>query len=191
MSARQIALALLLAVAAIMTGWLLLREQERNATPRFTGPPRSDYQLQDFELASYADSGKLAFRLRAPRLSHDDVREAFHVERPVFQFFNSEGTAWNATSRRALINTRSKRIAMRDKVLVIQAAQAGGSEFRLETESLEADTDAKRITSSSAVTMRRPGSILQGIGLMADLDTRQFELAAAVRGRFEVNHDKP
>jgi lipopolysaccharide export system protein LptC len=189
MTARQILLALALAVAAILSGWLLLREQERNAAPRFTGPPRSDYQLQDFELASYAESGKLAFRLRAPRLSHDDAREAFHVELPVFQFFNSEGSAWNATSRRALISTRSKTVAMRERVRVTQAAQDSGGEFKLETEALDADTSAKKITTNSAVTMRRPGSILQGIGLMADLDTRQFELTSAVRGRFEVHHD--
>lgn len=189
MSSRQMLMALLLAAAVVVSGWMLLREQARNAGPRFTGPPRSDYQLQDFELASYGDTGKLAFRLRAPRLSHDDARTAFHVEKPVFQFFNTDGNAWDAQSLRAQIDTRSKQVAMRDSVVVTQKLQDSDGEFRLETEALDADTNARIITSDQAVTLRRPGSILSGIGLTADLDTKQFQLAAAVRGRFEVRHD--
>lgn len=190
MSSRQILLAMLLAIAAVISGWVLLREQARHTGPRFIGPPRSDYQLQDFELASYNEEGRLAFRLRAPQLSHDDARDAFHVQAPVFQFFNNTGKAWDAISKRALINTRTKRVSMRDNVRVTQSPQAGNAgQFTLDTQALEADTDARRITSNVAVTLRRPGSILQGVGLTAELDTKQFALAATVRGRFEVKHD--
>jgi lipopolysaccharide export system protein LptC len=187
-NSRQIAVALLLVVAVLGTGWMLLRERERNAPAQFTGPPRSDYQLHDFELASYDDQGRLAFRLDSPRLTHDDARSAFHVDAPEFRFFNDDGNAWDATARTARIDTRSKRVAMRDQVRLTQTSGAPGERLVVTSQALDADTNARRLTSDTTVTVQRPGSILRGIGLDADLDTRHFELASAVRGRFEVRN---
>lgn len=188
MNTRQIMLALLLALAVISSGWMLLRERERTAPPRFTGPPRSDYQLHDFDLASYDETGQLSFRLESPRLTHDDARSAFHVDQPKFQFFNRDGNAWNATGKRAQIDTRSKQVAMRDEVRVIQASGGPQGKFVLTTQSLDADTVNKRLNSTVTVTIQRPGSILRGIGFNADLNTKRFELASALRGRFEVHN---
>jgi len=186
MSPKQIALAVLLAVAVLVSGWMLLREHERRAPARFTGPPRSDYQLHEFELASYDETGKLSFRLQSPRLTHDDARSAFHVDAPKFQFFNHDGKAWNATGKRALVDTRSKQVALREDVRVSQVSTGAQGRFVLTTQALDADTVNKRLTSDTTVTVQRPGSILRGIGLTANLDTKQFDLAAAVRGRLEV-----
>lgn len=189
MNTRQFTMALLLAIAVLSTAWMLLRERERNTPIRFTGPPRSDYQLQDFELASYDDTGKLSFKLESPRLTHDDARSAFHVDAPEFKFFNSDGNAWDATAKHAQIDTRSKQVAMREDVRVIQAGGGPKGKFVLTSQALDADTNNKLLTSQVTVTVQRPGSILRGIGLTANLNTKQFELAAAVRGRFEVLRD--
>lgn len=182
-------MAIVLVLGVMLSSWLLLRDRARNAPPRFNGPPRSDYQLHDFELASYDDSGRLSFQLNSPRLTHDDARSAFHIDDPKFRFFNREGNAWNAASKYALINTQTKMVAMRDNVRVTQASSESKGEFVLTTQALDADTNNKLLSSETTVTVQRPGSILRGIGMKADLDTKSFELAAAVRGRFEVRHD--
>jgi lipopolysaccharide export system protein LptC len=189
MNTRQVALAFALALAVLVTAWMLLRDRERNAPPQFTGPPRSDYQLQQFELASYDKAGTLSFRLASPRLTHDDARSAFHVDKPKFQFFNSDGKAWNATGERAQIDTRSKKVELRDNVHLTQALDGTKGNFVLTTQALDADTVNKKLHSDVTVTVQRPGSILRGVGMTADLDTKRFDLAAAVRGRFEVIHD--
>jgi lipopolysaccharide export system protein LptC len=186
---RQVALAFALALAVLATAWMLLRNRELNAPPQFTGPPRSDYQLHTFELASYDKTGILSFRLESPRLTHDDARSAFHVDKPKFQFFNSDGKAWNAIGERAQIDTRSKQVALRDNVRLSQAQVGADDKFVLITQALDADTVNKKLRSDVTVTVQRPGSILRGVGMTADLDTKQFDLAAAVRGRFEVIHD--
>jgi lipopolysaccharide export system protein LptC len=188
-SIRQVALAIALALAVLATAWMLLRESARNAPPQFSGPPRSDYQLHEFELASYDDTGKLSFKLESPRLTHDDARSAFHVDQPRFQFFNRDGKAWNASSQRAQIDTRSKQVELRDNVRLLQAGVGAQGKFVLTTQALDADTVQKKLRSDVTVTVQRPGSILRGIGMTADLDTKKFDLAAAVRGRFEVIHD--
>ena len=121
-------------------------------------------------------------------LTHDDARSAFHVDAPKFQFFNRDGNAWNATGKRAQIDIRSKQVAMRDDVRVSQASGGSQGRFVLTTQALDADTVNKRLLSAVTVTIQRPGSILRGIGFKADLDTQRFELASAVRGRFEVQH---
>lgn len=189
MSTRQVVLTFALAFAVLITTWILLRDQERNAPPLFTGPPRSDYQLHAFDLASYDKDGTLSFRLASPRLTHDDARSAFHVDKPKFQFFNSDGKAWNAASERAQIDTRSKQVALRENVRLSQVADGADDKFVLLTQELDADTVNKKLRSDVTVTVQRPGSILRGVGMTADLDTKQFDLAASVRGRFEVIHD--
>lgn len=188
MRLRDALVLLLLSLALGLSSWLLLK-QKPDDSPQFVGPPRSDYQLQNFSLHSFDENGKLAFRLEGPRLIHDDQRRSYDVDLPEFLFYTSSGDAWKAISRKAAIDIKTRRVAMRDQVHCAPLAGAGSLPWVLTTEALDADPDRKTLSSERPVTLARPGSILHGIGLTARLDSKQFDLAAAVRGTFKANHD--
>lgn len=189
MNLRQFLLLLVLSLAVGGTAWMLFASREPESLPQFVGPPRSDYALADFELNSFDPLGKLGFRLKAPRLIHDDLRQSYDVEQPAFRFYDSKAGSWRANSQRALVDIRTRRVAMRGAVQVNPELGPDADPWLLTTEALDADPATKIITSAVAVTLSRPGSILKGIGLHANLDLRQFALAAQVRGNFEGPHD--
>lgn len=189
MNLQQTLVALVLILVTGFSGWLLFRDRIKDKEPNFIGPPRSNYILQDFELSSFDAEGKLSFSLRAPRLTHDDTRHIFDIDEPAFYFFDDQGKAWSANSGRARVYIENKAIAMREHVLVSTIDGVDEAFMRLTTEELDADTKAKILRSDVAVTLQKPGASLQSTGFKVDLNTKQFSLAANVRGHFEVHHD--
>ncbi|PIV35510.1 MAG: LPS export ABC transporter periplasmic protein LptC [Lysobacterales bacterium CG02_land_8_20_14_3_00_62_12] len=189
MNLRQFLFLLVLSLAVGYTGWLLYASREPEPLPQFVGPPRADYALADFELNSFDALGKLGFRLKAPRLIHDDQRQSYDVDQPTFRFYDSKAGSWRADSDRAVVDIPTRRVALRGGVEVTPEAGADADPWILTTEALDADPATKIVTSALAVTLSRPGSILKGIGLHANLDLNQFALAAQVRGNFEGPHD--
>lgn len=189
MNIRQALIALVLMLVAGFSGWLLFRDHSKDLASNFIGPPRADYILQNFELSSFNAKGKLSFSLHAPRLTHDDTRNIFDIDDPAFYFFDNEGKAWHANSGRARIHIENKTVAMRDQVMISNQTGDDAAFMHLSTEELDADTEAKILWSNVAVTLQKPGASLQSTGLEVDLNTKQFSLAANVRGRFEVPHD--
>lgn len=187
MNRGQVFAALLLAIFAAITGWMVYTRVEPARPDRFTGPSRPDYELIDFELDAFDTEGKIAFRAKSPRLSHDDRREALAVTTPEFVLYGKDGQVWTATSNTAWIDTAAKRIDLETDVLV--ARQDAGAEraFSLTTEKLVAHTETRLIESDRVVEVIRPGSILRGRGLFADLTTQTFELKADVDATFAPN----
>ena len=189
MRLRDTLVLLSLSLALAWTSWLLVR-QKPEAEPQFVGPPRSDYQLQNFSLRTFDEQGELAFHLEGPRLIHDGQRRSYEVDQPDFLFYTSGGEAWQAQSKRATIDIGTRRVALREQVRCQpEASGSDRSTWVLHTEALDADPDRKTLSSNLPVTLDRPGSILRGIGLTAQLDSKQFELAATVRGVFKASHD--
>ena len=185
MSRTQILVAILLAIFAAISGWMVYLRVEPARPDRFTGPSRPDYELIDFELDAFDEQGKIAFRAKSPRLSHDDRREALAVTTPEFILYGKTGQEWHATSATAWIDTTSKRIDLETDVVVARRdAAASASAFSLSTEKLVAHTESRLIESDRVVEVTRPGSILHGRGLTADLTTQSFELKADVDATF-------
>lgn len=184
MSRLQIAVALVLAFFAAATGWRLLMQPDAQRPDRFAGPSRPGYELLDFELVAFDEQGRLAFKARSPRLVHDEQREGFTVTTPVFVLFGTEGQTWNATAQDAWIDSRDKRIDLDRDVVVNRDSDKPEDAFKLTTERLVAHTETRLIETDRAVEVTRPGSILRGRGLQADLSAQSFELKAAVDATF-------
>ena len=184
MNRSQVLVSVLLALFAAITGWMVYLRVEPPRPDRFTGPSRPDYELIDFELDAFDDTGKIAFRAKSPRLSHDDRRKAWAVTAPEFVLYGKNGQQWHATSLTAWIDTVAKRIDLERDVHVERRNAEAAASFLLTTESLVAFTETRRIDSDRDVEVTRPGSILRGRGLTADLTTQSFELKADVDATF-------
>jgi lipopolysaccharide export system protein LptC len=165
MSRLQMFVALVLALIAAATGWMLFRDFKQARPDRFSGPSRPSYELIDFELNAFDEQGRIAFRAKAPRLLHDERVKGMAVTTPVFHLFGDNGQRWIAQSATAWIEV---------------AADA----WSLTTERLVAHTGTRLIETDRDVEVLQPGSILRGRGLSADLNAKTFELKADVHGQF-------
>ena len=61
----------LLLVVAAVSGWWLWSLNRDDDTPPLTGPPRSDYSLENFQLIAMDEQGRESFSVRGGRAARE------------------------------------------------------------------------------------------------------------------------
>lgn len=185
MNWRGIATLLLLA-AATVSGWALWNQRHKDdgeAVP--TG--RADYVLEDFELVALNEQGHESFTLRAPRLARDPNSKTMDIATPLFLIpsrAGSQGAPWEVRSKTGWVSAKGEELRLRGDVKA-DGRTPDGSTTRMRTEQLNVFPRDKRATSAVAVSVTRPGLILNGHGLEADLGAQRVLLKSDVKGRYE------
>jgi lipopolysaccharide export system protein LptC len=182
---RTLVAAVVLAVVAGTTQWLLWLEREPEDADRYVGPPRSDYELGPFTLTALGEDGKPRFTLAAPRLTRHPHLGTFDIDAPRIDLAGDERGHWDVTAARAWIDADSKLLRLSTDVRAARALPDGSRDVRIATDSLTADLDANTLTTAAPVVVEQPGSILRGRGLAADLDTDIYVLEHEVSARYD------
>ncbi len=182
---RTLGAAVLLAVVAATTQWLLWLEREPEPLDRYVGPPRSDYELGPFTLTALDADGKPRFTLAAPRLTRHPHLGTFDIDAPRIDLAGDERGRWDVTAAHAWIDADSKLLRLRTDVRAARIVHDGSRDVRIATDSLAADLEANTLATADPVVVEQPGSILRGRGLAADLDTDFYVLEHEVRARYD------
>ncbi len=172
------------AIVAISTQWVLWLRRETTADP-FIGPPRSDYDITHFSMSALDAKGDLSFTVRAPRAVRNEGQGSFDIDAPRFVLRDAEGIDWNVRADRGWVREDGRELRLVGDVNLERKTPAPADAIALRSERLDAALDPNIITSPLAVTIERPGSILTGIGLVADIDAKRLQLKDQVNGRFE------
>lgn len=168
---------LILLLLAIATGWMVWQLQRADRPEPQVGPPRSDYQLLDFELVALDEHGKESFRINGPMLSRHPYLATLEVSQPRFLFPDSSGQPWNARAERAWVARDGSELRLNEQVEFDGPPDASGERIELRTEQLTVLPDSRQLRNQAAVTVTGPGSILRGRNLDADLEARRFRLS--------------
>ena len=178
------ALTVLLLIGAAISGWSLWTQRAEEAATVATSA-RPDYVLNDFELIVLDDRGRESFTLRAPRLARDPASQAMDVVTPLFLVppRQRSGDAWEVRARTGWISADGDELRLRGEVRATSDG-ATGAPVVIATEQLNVLPEANRVTSAVAVSIMRPGSILRGIGLEVNLDSKLYTLKSKVRSHY-------
>lgn len=177
-------LAVLMAVVAGTTQWMLWLRREAPNEP-FIGPPRSDYDISDFSMSALDENGMLAFTVRAPRAARNPGQGTFDIHSPEFVLRDAQGVNWNVSARSGWVRADGRELRLTGDVNMQRRTPVPEDAIALRSERIDAQLDPNIITSPVEVTIERPGSILTGIGLHADIDRKRLMLKEKVHGRFE------
>jgi lipopolysaccharide export system protein LptC len=177
-------IALLLAAIAGTTQWLIWLRRESPVEP-FIGPPRSDYDITNFSMSALDAKGALSFTVRAPRAARNPGQGTFDIDSPRFVLRDAEGVDWNVRAERGWVRADGRELRLVGDVNMERRTPKPADAIALRSERIHAQLDPNIITSPLAVTIERPGSILTGIGLHADIDHKRLMLKDQVNGRFE------
>jgi lipopolysaccharide export system protein LptC len=182
--ARQWLVLVLLAVLAAGSQWLVWILLRPDPGPGFVGPPRSDYQLKDFDLRVLNERGVTSFVVRAPRLSRHPSDGSLTMDHPEILMTDAHGRPWRARSERGEVNQRADMLLLAGDVVLERHGDQAVPDLVMRTESLTTWPEEDRMASDAEVTIEQPGSILRGRGLRADLNQDKFELLADVQAQF-------
>src|SRR5690606_6391241 len=173
MSWRAIVIVLLLAGAAL-SGWSMWTNRGEIAAPTEVSDARSDYVLNDFELVALDDRGQESFTLRAPRLTRDPGTESMEIATPLFLIppqGDGSGDAWEVRARTGWISGGGDELRLRGAVKATSAGR-NSALVTIATEQLNVFPADDLVTSTVAVTINQPGSILRGNGLEVNLASK-------------------
>jgi len=177
--------AIALALIAGITQWLLWLRRE-TPVEQFIGPPRSDYDITDFSMSALDAKGALSFTVRAPRAARNPGQGTFDIEAPRFVLRDAEGVDWNVRAKSGWVRADGRELRLVGDVNMERRTPVPSDAIALRSERIHAQLDPNILTSTLAVTIERPGSILSGIGLNADLDRKRLTLKDQVHGRFDA-----
>jgi lipopolysaccharide export system protein LptC len=179
---RSATIAAALALLAVATQVLLWLTREPPPPDRFIGPPRSDYELEQFTLVALDEAGKRAFTVISPRLARHPHLGTLTIDTPEFAIADPAGD-WSASARSGWVSADGKELRLTGAVKADRPANANGAAVALRTEALTARTDTRTLSSERAVTLTQSGSILRGTGFEAALATDRFAFASEFRAR--------
>mgnify|MGYP006193663695 CR=1 FL=1 len=183
----RVAVVVVLALLAALSGWWLYQLQRKDTTPGLVGPPRSDYSIEQFQLVALDEQGNEAFSAEGPRLARHPFLGSLNIESPRMRFPDSDGAMWSTRADAGFVSEDGELVRLQGNVRVQGPAAGDVEPIVLESPLLNIHPAGNRIATPSAVVLRGPGSILRGRNLDADLDTRRFDLDH-LTGRYDLRN---
>lgn len=145
-----------------------------------------DYVTTDITTYVYDARGKLAHEVYAAQADYFTRMDLVLFQRPSYQLYTEEGNTW-------LMQAHAGRLMGNDVIELIDdviVSSSSKDEFiqRITTEFLALDLTERLALSDKLVVIEGEDYIIQGIGVRADLDHRQFELKEHVQTRYYPSH---
>lgn len=175
----------LLAVLAILSGWWLWSLTDDDDATALTGPPRSDYSLENFQLIAMDERGRESFSVRGPQLSRHPFLGTLDMDNPRFEFPDAEGGRWKAESGHAWVAADGKLLRLYDDYVIDGPPGDRGDPLRMHGPDIRFLPDLNVAETDSDVTIRDGRSILRGRSMRAELDDRHVVLSN-LEGRFQT-----
>jgi len=188
---RFVLLAISLAGIAALSQILVWLTRPPTLEPTFSGPPRSDYTLDNFAMNALDENGKLSFTIVGPRLTRRGEDGSIFVSTPDYVIVDKDGNPWTGESDSAWVDKDGSTMKLEGNVHMQRRASADVKEAMITTSDLTAHPRDKTLETAAPAQITQPGSILRGTGLRGDLNSKVLELLSNVHNTFEPTRRKP
>jgi lipopolysaccharide export system protein LptC len=172
-------LALLLGASVLLYYWVAPEKKVDD----FVGPPRSGYVLTNFNLDSYNEFGKAAFKLIAPHLERREGDDSLYINAPDFVLPSTKEVdvpPWTGHSQYGWVNKDGTMLKLQGKVHMERIAFAQTLPASIDTSEVTAWPKENRLETAEAARIVQGASTMDGVGMRANLDTKHMELLDAV-----------
>jgi lipopolysaccharide export system protein LptC len=177
--------AALLALAGIALNVVYWITRQPTNEQTYAGPPRSDYTLTDFTLNALDSDGKLSFQTIGPFLARRGDDGSISVTTPDYVIYDGSEHQWKGKSDSAWVNKEGTIMRLDGHVEMHRQAEQGVEPVDVVTRDLTTWPKDKKMETAAPATIIEPGSILRGIGMRGDLNTKVLELLSDVHATIE------
>lgn len=150
----------------------------------FVGPPISDYVLYDSKVWSYDVDGLLSFTMNSPRMDRRGGDESMYINAPVFDIRAKKPGVpdWHGNAPFGWVNKSGTLMRLDGSVYMQRPAYAQGPMATLCTFNVTGWPKENRIQTAEPATMTQGASVMNGIGMRANLNDNHLELLNDVHG---------
>ncbi len=150
-----------------------------------------DYFVEDFQLTRLNPRGEPVFRLTAKRLDHYPDDDTLDFVEPVLVSLDATKPLVTIRSDRGTATTGGVETHLYDNVVLTRAATAKSPPMKVESDYLLLLTEQDIARTDKPVRITYGDSVLDGVGMEFNNDTRQIELYSQVRGRWTSPPPRP
>ncbi len=173
----------LLALAAVASAFLYLRQRGPDAPPGPAARLAPGYYVRDATLEGTGDDGRLLYRVRAADARQVDASGLIRLTDVRVDYTPAAAVPWELTATRGQMPPGRTIIELSGEV-VATAREPGAEPLAIHTDYLELDPDAYVASTDRGVRVERARDTLRARGLRAYLKEDRLELEHDVQGRF-------
>lgn len=177
----------LLLVAALLSGWALLRDRDK-AAPAAGDDASKDYVLHDFQIVALDEQGRESTTLRAPLLERMRNDETTTIQTPLFLLPDRDGNHWELRSDTGWISASGDLLRLTGNVSGDSPRVPSVPPTTFRTEQLDVFPKEDRATSDGLVTMTRPGMTQSGVGFALNSSDKTYQFLSQVKTRYTPRH---
>jgi lipopolysaccharide export system protein LptC len=150
----------------------------------FVGPPVSDYILINSQVWSYDDTGALSFIMRSPHIDRRGFDEAMFLNTPVFSIKSKKPGVpdWQGNAPHGEVNKSGTIVNLTGNVYMERPAYAQGPMATLCTSDVTGWPKENRMETAAPATMTQGATVMNGVGMRANLNENHLELLHDVHG---------
>jgi lipopolysaccharide export system protein LptC len=163
--------------------WLWSRREKPEPVP--PKPPSSDYILINYTLTALNEEGKENFTVKGPQLQREPGGKALELQMPVFSFPDKKSGRWTASSDSAWVAPKGDEIQLRNNVQMRSPPNEMNHITEFKSNTLRVFPKQDRAETADAVSFKKPGVSLTGVGFKADMNSKRFSILSKVKGRYE------
>ena len=150
----------------------------------FVGPPTSDYELYTSKVWSYDVNGLLNFIMTSPRMNRRAGDESLYINAPEFTIISKNPGVpnWEGNSPYGWVNKTGTLMHLDGAVFMKRPAYAQGPMATLCTSNVTGWPKENRMQTADHATMTQGASVMNGLGMRANLNDNHLELLHDVHG---------
>lgn len=177
------ALGALLLVAALLSGWSLLRHRDKPVA-QVSDDGSKDYVLHDFQIVALDEQGKESTTLRAPLLERLRSDETMLIATPLFLLPDNEGNHWELRSEKGWVSANGEQLKLSGNVSGDSPKVPSVPPTTFRTDHLDVFPKENRAKTDALVTMTRPGMVQSGVGFELDSKNKTYHFLSQSKGSY-------
>lgn len=183
---RLVVLVVLAAALALGSLWLVevMRRQTDNILPE-TARTDPDFYVEKFNFVRMGKNGEARYNLTGSQMLHYPADDSYLVQNPIMHSYGTDRPPMVSRSKRATVQNNNTEVHMYDDVHIDRPPSPTSQHFQLKTSYLLLLPDEDIMKTPKAVELRLGGSILNGVGMVANNATGEFSLSGDVKGMYQ------
>jgi len=182
-SARSIIAGVLLAATALASGYLFLRIRDTAGPSTETVRLGIGYYADRATLTGTDETGRILFRISASGVTQNPADSSVALQNVTLDYDPETEAPWQLRAETGRLPPGGKMIELSGNV-VASTGEAGGPAAFIRTDFLEFDTGTRIAATDRKVVIEYAGSIINAVGLRADLARDRLELRSQVSGSY-------
>ena len=177
---------ILMTLLIIMTGstiWLIITSGQIPSPISQSKKP--DALITDVNATQFNEFGKPQHILKSPRLLHYLKNNTTLITKPFYIFENGKEAPWHIKADQGKVLHDTKTIILTGHVLIKQLPGINSRHITLLTDKMMFYPQMSLAKTDRPVTIKRPGMIVKGVGLQADLKTGEIKLLSQTHGEYK------